>query len=105
MPPAPFRLEQLLSDWPQCRLEIRCPACGSIAIVPVTMMLRRRGDQSFAALLGRLSCKRCKGRPAPVYLCAGHRSDCHGASPDWAVELVAPPAEQRNTLDKRFTIV
>jgi hypothetical protein len=39
----------------------------------VRLLIQRRGDITFEAMLKRLRCKRCgKGNPAPVYLVAGH---------------------------------
>jgi hypothetical protein len=58
----------------------------------VQLLMKRRGDITFEALLKRLRCKRCgKGNPAPVYLVAGHhRTARYGPTADWAVELVQP---------------
>ena len=86
MHPLPFNPHQRLSDWPDCRLEVRC--CKGVVIYPVRLIAEQHGDRTFAAVLARLRCSRCGSRPAPVYLCAGHRSFCGGADPDWAVELV-----------------
>ena len=71
MHPPPFHLGQRLSEWPDCRLELNC--C--------------RG-QSFAEVLAKLRCQKCRKPRAPVYLCAGHRAFTMGAPADWAIELV-----------------
>lgn len=89
-----FNLHQRFSDWPECRLEIRCPVCAyHVSHTPLRMLIEQLGDASFASLLSRLKCKECGARPAPVYLVAGHyRQFCGGGLPSWAIELV--PAEK-----------
>jgi hypothetical protein len=87
--PPPFRLAQRLSDWPACSLELQC--CKGVTIYPLRLMIRQRGDETFAKVLSKLRCKQCGKPPAPVYLCAGHRSHTGGAPPDWAIELVPVP--------------
>jgi hypothetical protein len=84
--PPPFRLEHRLSAWPDCRLELKC--CRGATILPVRLLAQDYGDRTFAELLRRLRCAKCKRPPAPVYLCAGHREHNHGAAADWAIELV-----------------
>ncbi len=92
MHPPAFCLDHRLSDWPECRLEVRCPCSPRVALLPVRLLLER-GDRSFGAALAGLRCSACKGRPAPVYLLAGQcRSFMHGPPPDWALELVPAPA-------------
>lgn len=93
MHPPAFHLVQRLSDWPDCVLELRCPCSERMVMLPVRMLLER-GDRPFAAVLAALRCSACKGKPAPVYLVAGHhRTFNHGPEPDWAVELVPPPRQ------------
>jgi hypothetical protein len=89
MHPPPFRLDHHLSDWPECRLELQC--CKGTMIFPVRLLAQRHGNRTFAGVLARLRCDRCGGRPAPVYLCAGHRQHNWGGAPDWAIELVPAP--------------
>ena len=86
MHPPPFRPAQLLSDWPDCQLELHC--CAGTTIYPVRLLAARHGDRTFADLLTRLRCKRCRRPPEQVWLCAGHRQFNHGAPPDWAIELM-----------------
>ena len=88
-----FRLQQRLSDWPDCHLELRCDGCrGRVTTPSIKLMLRQAGDMTFDDLLPRLRCQHCKARPAPVYLCASpHRTFYGGPPPDWAVELIPPP--------------
>ena len=93
MHPPPFRLGQRLSDWPDCRLELNC--CRGQSVLPVRMMLRDHGDRTFAAVLAKLRCQKCRKPPAPVYLCAGHREFTMGAPADWAIELVPVPQRVR----------
>ena len=84
-----FDREQLLSDWPDCTLEVRCPTCPHMTMWPVRLLRERHGDRSFKAILAAMRCKSCGGLPAPVYLVAGrHREFLGGPQPDWAVELV-----------------
>ena len=90
MHPPPFRLDHpQLSNWPGCSLELHC--CKGIVLYPIRVLLAQRGDRSFAAVLSSLRCRRCGQRPAPVYLCAGHRERLDGAPADWAIELVPAP--------------
>jgi hypothetical protein len=90
--PPPFHPQHRLSDWPDCRLELHC--CGGTVLHPVRLLLTKRGDLAFADILPRLRCARCGKKPAPVYLCAGHRTHCSGGPPDWAIELVPEPGSQ-----------
>jgi hypothetical protein len=89
--PPPFRLAHRLSDWPDCKLELSC--CRGKTVYPLRLLTQRHGNRSFAEILARLRCGKCKRPPAPVYLCAGHREHNHGAPADWAIELVPKPAE------------
>lgn len=90
MHPPTFRPQQRLMDWPDCSLEMRCPACNTITLYPTKLLASRHGNRTFADVLGRMKCKRCAVAPAAVYLCAGHRTRNGGPDPDWAVELRAP---------------
>ena len=88
MRPPLFTVEQRLSDWPACWLEVRCPCLARMTMLPVRLLLEQ-GDRSFKSVLAALRCRDCRGRPAPVYLIAGHSRTFGGAGqPDWAVELV-----------------
>jgi len=59
---------------------------------PVKMLLQR-GDRPFRGVLGALRCSACRGKPAPVYLVAGHDREGGGSrEPDWAVQLVPAPS-------------
>ncbi len=81
----------LLSEWADCFLEICC-GCGGSCHAPVKLLLGELGNITFKSYLSRLRCKKCKGLPGPVYLCAGHhRTFCGGGAPDWALEVVASP--------------
>ena len=87
----PFNPNDLLSDWPGCFLHIYC-RCGRLTHSPVKLLIQKIGDHAFKAVLSRLHCQSCGGRPALVYLCAGHRRTCWGSEvSDWALELVAAP--------------
>ena len=94
MHPPAFNPAQRLSNWPDCVLELRCPCSERVVMQPVRLLLER-GDRTFGAVLTSLRCSKCQGKPAPVYLVAGHRRTFdHGPQPDWAVELVPPPTER-----------
>jgi hypothetical protein len=71
---------------PECRLELNC--CRGQVVIPVRLLIRQHGDPTFATILARLRCQRCKASPAPVFLCAGGREHTGGAPPDWAIELI-----------------
>ena len=90
MHPPPFSPDHLLSDWPECHLEIRC-GCGRSTHYPTKLLRRRSGNHPFRAILPKLRCEACRGCPSPVYLCAGHRTHCSGGPPGWTIELVAEP--------------
>ncbi len=92
MHPPSFLPSHLLSDWPECTLELRCPCSPRIVQMPVRWMIAQRGDQPFAGVLAALRCSTCRGKPAPVYLVAGSpRTFCGGPPPDWSLELVPAP--------------
>ena len=87
-----FTLQHRLADWPDCKLELNCPGCGRIVGIPVRLLIKRFGNLTFAGLLPRMKCERCRAKPAPVYIVAGHhRTYCYGSLPDWALELAPPP--------------
>lgn len=91
MHPPQFSMTHHLSEWPDCFLEVRCPCSPRVIMLPVRMLLETR-DRTFATVLAALRCKACGGKPAPVYIVAGHeRSPTHGPPPSWAVELVPAP--------------
>ena len=89
-PPA-FLPSQRLLDWPECRLEMRCGACGSTVLFPTKLLAERHGNKTFSEVLGRVKCRRCGKPPESVYLCAGHRTQHGGPAADWSIELLAPP--------------
>ena len=93
MHPPMFRLQQRLSDWPDCHLELRCEGCrGRVTVPSVKLLLGQLGDVTFDDLVPRLRCQHCRNKPASIYLCASqHRTFLGGPRPDWAVELVPPP--------------
>lgn len=85
----PFSPNDRLSDWPECRVEARCPACRHAAFIPTRMIRASHGDRTFREVLKLLRCGLCKAKPAPIFLLAGHtREHCYGGPPDWAIELV-----------------
>ena len=91
MHPPTFHLNQTLSDWPECSLEVRCPCSPRVTLLPVRMLCSRYGDRPFGLILAGLRCSACRGRPAPVYLVAGHtRAFINGPPAAWSLELVVP---------------
>ena len=89
MHPPAFSPDHTLSDWPDCCLEVRCPCSPRMTIMPVRLLAEQRGNRQFRAVLAALRCSSCRGKPAPVYLVAGHhRSAPLGPTPDWSLELV-----------------
>jgi hypothetical protein len=72
MHPPPFRLTHRLSDWPDRNLELTC--CRGQVVYPVRLLMGEHDALTFAQLLARLRGKQCRGKPAAVYLCAGHRA-------------------------------
>ena len=71
--------------------------CRGQSVYPVRLLQRDHGDRTFAQVLAKLRCKRCRKPPAPVYLCAGHREHTMGAPPDWSIELVPVPQSIGNS--------
>ncbi len=87
-----FSTTQRLSDWPECRIEVRCTCSPRVVVLPVKYLIERSGDRTFTALTRAVRCKACGGKPAPVYLVAGqNRIFNYGAPPAWSVELIPPP--------------
>jgi hypothetical protein len=91
MHPPRFLSNHHLLDWPDCFLELHC--CKGKTVYPVRMLAERSGNLTFAELLARLRCEKCRSKMrGPVYLCAGHQREFQGGSaPDWSLELVPPP--------------
>ena len=92
MHPPAFHLDQPLSDWPACCIEVRCPCSPRMVQMPVRLLTQQHGNRTFRAVLAALRCSACKGKPAPVYLVAGfHRTYARRPGADWALELVPAP--------------
>lgn len=88
MHPPPFSLTHLLSDWPDCCLELRCRCSPRVVLLPVRLMLEQ-GHRPFEQVVAALRCSACQGKPGPAYLVAGHHRGVRpGPSPDWSVQLV-----------------
>jgi len=87
---APFLPTHRLLDWPDCFLELHC--CKGMTIYSVRLLAARGGNLTFAQTLDRLRCEQCRQKlRGPVYLIAGHnRAFCHGAPPDWSLEIMPP---------------
>jgi len=94
MHPPDFSTKRRLSDWPHCRLVIKCPCLPRVVLLPVRLLIEQRGgDKTFDQILIALHCTACGERSASVYLVSGQtRQSNFGPPPSWAVELVAPPA-------------
>ena len=52
-------------------MELRC--CKGVVLYPVRLLAAKGGNRIFGDVLARLRCDSCGGKPAPVYLCTGHR--------------------------------
>ncbi len=63
MYPPQFSTKQLQSDWPQCRLQIKCSSSPRIVLLPVKLLLER-GDRTFADVPLALRCTACGKRSA-----------------------------------------
>jgi hypothetical protein len=50
MHPPLFRLAHRLSDWPDCRLELKC--CRGVTTLPLLLLLlmKERGDRTLAEI-------------------------------------------------------
>lgn len=89
MHPPPFHPEHRLSDWPECRLEVRCRCSERVALLPVRLLTEQRGDRRMLDVVAGLRCSACRGKAGPVYLVAGQsRSGTHGPPASWSLELV-----------------
>jgi hypothetical protein len=91
MHPPEFHSSQLLSDWPDCFLEIHCGKCGKSQVSPIKLLLRERADMRLLDMVKRFRCQRCRVPASPVFLCASHHRRFMGGPPgDWALEVVPP---------------
>jgi hypothetical protein len=86
MHPPPLLPTHHLSDWPDCQLEMHC--CKGVSLYPTKLLIEKRGDLLIRLAVDKLRCAACGKKPAPVYLCAGHREHSGGSPADWAIELV-----------------
>lgn len=86
-------LSARLSDLDGTWLELHC--CGGATLLPVRLILQRRGDRErLAGILPRLSCKLCKGPPVRAWLneTPSRTACCNGAPPGWSVQLIPAAA-------------
>ena len=65
MHPPAFCLDQRLSDWPKCFLELQC--CKGVTLMPVRLLLSQHGDRTFKTLIKQLRCDRC-GKAPPRFI-------------------------------------
>ena len=94
MHPPRFHPHHTVHDWPDCHLEVRCPICGKMVIVALRTFRLDFGGARVLDLVGKLTCRVCGAKPAPVYLCASpNRTFVGGHAADWATELVPPPKD------------
>ena len=86
--PPTWRRGQRLLEWPDCCIEVRC-GCGSASMTPCKLMALQHGNRTFAEVLGRLRCKRCRAAPKETYLVAGHHRTfgSGGPPPDWSLPI------------------
>jgi ribosomal protein S27E len=90
MHPPSFYGSNLLTDWPNCFIEVHCGPCRNrTCVYPVKLLISRFGNQRILDVLTRFKCKDCGEPPAPIYLCASHhrQGGTGGPRPDWALEL------------------
>lgn len=99
MHPPRFLQSQLLSDWPDCFLEIGCARCEERSFTIAVKGLRRwYGNLTFAELVSRLRCKYCGRKPGSVQLLASYsRYAGEKPAPDWTLTIVPGPAKRRLT--------
>ncbi len=91
MHPPRFLQSHLLSDWPECFLEMRCRWCHERRMaVAVKGLMRWHGNKTFAEVLARLRCKFCRRTPASVRLLASKPSGEDSAATGWTLELTLP---------------
>jgi hypothetical protein len=64
--PPPFRRQQRLSDWSDCRLELHC--CRGQSVIPVRLLIRDHGDRTFIEVLAKLRCRQCRKPPGAIEL-------------------------------------
>jgi hypothetical protein len=62
--------------------------CKGVSLYPTKLLIEKRGDLLIRLAVDKLRCAACGKKPAPVYLCAGHREHSGGSPADWAIELV-----------------
>ena len=72
MHPPSFNPNHVISDWPDCCLELGCPAYGKVTIVSLRMFGRDYGRLRVLDLVRRLRCQACRVAAAPVFLCASY---------------------------------
>ena len=66
-----------------------------MTLLPARLLSQQHGNRPFRAILATLRSKNCRGKPAPVYVVAGHhREPGKGTGPDWSLVLVAQPNNQ-----------
>ena len=89
MHPPTWNQNHRLLDWPGCSLDLACAVCGSSTMYPCRLLAQRHGDHTFAAVLPRLKCKKCKKHPQEIYLVAGHHRKLGSGGPgaDWSLPL------------------
>jgi len=95
MHPPRFLRTHLLSQWPECSLEIGCRRCETRTMtIAVKGLMRWYGNRSFADILDRLRCKYCRRRPTTVRLHAMRGNDAvSDALTSWSLQIVSETVE------------
>ena len=88
MHPPQWNQNHRLLDWPDCTLDLACASCGCSSQPSCKLLAGRHGNRTFAEVLPRLKCAKCRRPPVEVYLVAGHhRKLMPGPDPDWSLPL------------------
>jgi len=75
--PLAFHIDQRLSDWPECWLELRCPCSPRTVLHPVKMLLQR-GDRPFRGRAGGAALLRLPGQAGAGLSGSRARPGSHG---------------------------
>jgi hypothetical protein len=83
------RADSLFADRPPIPIFSQIAIPMPVVLATVRLLADQHGNVTFAHLLSRLRCAKCRGKPRAVFLCAGQRQATGGPPPDWAIELVS----------------
>jgi hypothetical protein len=91
MHPPKFLRTHLLSQWPECSLEIGCRRCETRTMtIAVKGLMRWYGNRSFADILDRLRCKYRRRRATTVRLHAARADEvAPNALTSWCLQIIS----------------